>query len=940
MSFIATYRLFPLSAVDSVRRTLSLDTSLSLCPAVTQGFPYLTRRGRIAMLGWQRLIWRNVSTGCGASARQKRRQAELQGRDRADGKRANIVTSHPIGALMLSTASEYEPVSNVASLQRHPNPNQSTGPSNGSNMYHSKATRSQYEVDAELPNIERAHAVLEGQSGPSAVDGKNENVRTKDGILSGLQTIFRDGSVSKRAMSAVAALRSLLDRNVSTNKDVEKVIKLVTLGAHGKRPKLQAAHGVFSLLDEKDFDRIFEFIRNSTGCSYHARTAMVQLLSLLKETGRDVPASRWNNLLWIMLRREKRSVEYAWNVVNDVVDNGYGAPNDDSWILLYDAAVTTEDVDGIDLLFMEMRERGVVPSPSLAAGFLKQHKFSMTSAPTAYALFQRLLACGLVPDASVYRLLLVIVCRDSNYDLALELYQDMCDRGLSADIRILNALLNLSGRLGKDTAQWINLFETEMLSPDIATITIMIGNQLERGETDLASAFNFLNHSMRDLGGRPDSILLALLIRQLVDAQHLGQAHAILDLAAAASPPIEIDAATFGELVRGYVLADELEKAEEVLRRMVGRGLIPDRFFFTKIVDAYLRRGNIEAADKLWEIMSNSLSTIPRTRKKSRLKPDKYTTAAFLSYFTRRNDPECALRVYNTMLALQIRPDAVTYERVMALYSNNLNVIKSLWHDMGELKIPATHKTFQFLIHATLVSDTNHHTVDDILQEMAAVGIEMNSAIFTDLFEYGYFGGTRDMHSLVARMMEAGFRDSYVYVKIIREYAWRGNFVQAQAVLTAMIDQGLSPTGMAFTGLIRGCRRWRRWELALNYHQQYVEEGLPDWVRVTQLMRMVKAEVGEARWQAHEKNLASARNTIWAASPIPSHSSPSETFPATPLPESHSDPDTVTTENTESVPAVQAFVEYLSTLTPPPSPKHHEPPKSSDLSDDKSSDTT
>ncbi|KAF8560456.1 hypothetical protein OG21DRAFT_1430293 [Imleria badia] len=138
---------------------------------------------------------------------------------------------------------------------------------------------------------------------------------------------------------------------------------------------------------------------------------------------------------------------------------------------------------------------------------------------------------------------------------------------------------------------------------------------------------------------------------------------------------IKSDRATFAMWLRHEGIADPtLGTATSVFRHMIDKGMHPNRYHFTSLMDGFTRAGNMEAAEQ-----------VMRSTKAAGFEPDVVMWTVLISGYGRKGEPGLAMRAFRTMVAAGIPPDVPAIDALahayfaVGAYSVARKVLLELW---------------------------------------------------------------------------------------------------------------------------------------------------------------------------------------------------------------------------------------------------------------------
>ena len=138
---------------------------------------------------------------------------------------------------------------------------------------------------------------------------------------------------------------------------------------------------------------------------------------------------------------------------------------------------------------------------------------------------------------------------------------------------------------------------------------------------------------------------------------------------------VKNDRATFAMWLKHEGIVDPtLGTAKSVFRHMVDKGMHPNRYHFTSLMDGFVRAGDMQAAEQ-----------VMRSAKAAGFEPDVVMWTVLISGYGRKGEPGLAMRAFRTMVAAGISPDVPAIDALahayfaVGAYSIARKVLLELW---------------------------------------------------------------------------------------------------------------------------------------------------------------------------------------------------------------------------------------------------------------------
>lgn len=144
---------------------------------------------------------------------------------------------------------------------------------------------------------------------------------------------------------------------------------------------------------------------------------------------------------------------------------------------------------------------------------------------------------------------------------------------------------------------------------------------------------------------------------------------------------IKSDRATIALRIRhDAVVKGDMNSATEVFQAMLARGLHPNQYHYSALMEGFVKAGDFESAVDVMKAAS-----------KARFEPDVVMFTILIVGYARRKDPDMALRIFRRMVSAGIKPDVPVIDAVASAffftgaYPMCHRVLTSLWEHMTPL---------------------------------------------------------------------------------------------------------------------------------------------------------------------------------------------------------------------------------------------------------------
>ncbi|XP_058090194.1 pentatricopeptide repeat-containing protein At1g74900, mitochondrial [Magnolia sinica] len=250
----------------------------------------------------------------------------------------------------------------------------------------------------------------------------------------------------------------------------------------------------------------------------------------------------------------------------------------------------------------EMVERGLIPTIATYNILLKGF-FRAGQVKEAWEFFLQMKRRGCNPDIVTYTTVVHGFGLVGEIEKARRVFDEMAEHGCLPSVVTYNGLIQVLCK--KDSVENALVVFDEMVQkgyvPNSTTYNVLIRGLCHAGEMDRASEFI---ERMRDDGCEPNVQTYNVLIRYLCDA---GEIERGLDVFGKMGDNCLPNLDTYNILISALFVtkkADDVLMAGKLLMEMVGRGFVPRRFTFNRVVNGLLLSGNQGFAKKLLRVHS------------------------------------------------------------------------------------------------------------------------------------------------------------------------------------------------------------------------------------------------------------------------------------------------------------------------------------------------
>lgn len=362
----------------------------------------------------------------------------------------------------------------------------------------------------------------------------------------------------------------------------------------------------------------------------------------------------------------------------------------------------------------------------------------------ALVLYKRVLQCdGTKPDNYTYPLLFKACARLSLIRMGSEILGHVLHLGFHSDAFVSNAAIHMLASCG-DLEGARKMFDKSCVR-DLVSWNSMINGYVRRGWA--IEALNFYRE-MKDEGIKPDEVTMIGVVSSCAQLEDLGvgrESHRYIE-----ENGLKPTTPLVNALMDMYVKCGNLEAAQKIFDSMTNKTVVS----WTTMIMGYVKSSLLDMAQKLFYEM-----------------PDKDVVPwnAMIGGFVHANRAKEALALFNEMQNMNIKPDEVTMVGCLSACSQLGALDVGIWIHYYIEK----HKLY------------------------------LNVALGTALMDmYAKCGKITKALQVFQELPE---RNSLTWTSIISGLALHGNAHVAIAYFSEMIDNGLMPDEVTFLGLLSAC---------------------------------------------------------------------------------------------------------------------------------------
>ncbi|CAE7653811.1 unnamed protein product [Symbiodinium sp. CCMP2456] len=232
-------------------------------------------------------------------------------------------------------------------------------------------------------------------------------------------------------------------------------------------------------------------------------------------------------------------------------------------------------------------------------------------------LLDDMVAQGVARPLQFYESTMKQLAGVKKYKLALAVYDRLSADGLQPSAVTLSCLINFAVEVGElnRAIQFFKVLSTVSTPSIRAYMTVLRVHSMRQDWP----ATLWTIRDMRRRGVEVDTLAMNVALSTGVVADHIEEVEALL----AEAPSVDI--VSYNTLVKGYAQRSDLDKAQQVLAKLLERGLRPNAITFNTVMDAAVRSGEICQAWQLFDSMSGR-----------GLRPDRFTCSILVKGLTKR----------------------------------------------------------------------------------------------------------------------------------------------------------------------------------------------------------------------------------------------------------------------------------------------------------------
>ena len=212
-------------------------------------------------------------------------------------------------------------------------------------------------------------------------------------------------------------------------------------------------------------------------------------------------------------------------------------------------------------------------------------------------------------------------------------------------------------------------------------------------------------------------------------------------------------AASYGLLIDAWTRRGNMLAARKLLQQMQWERIAPSLPLFNMLIDGYLKQENMRAAEGLFRELESSGTW---DMESLGIKPDNVTYTLFLDYWANQGQVDACERIFNRMHRKEVAPDVTAYGTLVKAYARarDSDGAEAVLDRLAEAKVAPSVAIYSAVVaaHCTI---GNMSRARDVLERMFDAGLRPNERTFAH-FAWGY-GQLEDINGIaeVAKLMLA-----------------------------------------------------------------------------------------------------------------------------------------------------------------------------------------
>ncbi|KAL9332050.1 hypothetical protein ACSQ67_001660 [Phaseolus vulgaris] len=542
---------------------------------------------------------------------------------------------------------------------------------------------------------------------------------------------------------------------------------------------------------------------------YQHRLKKVQKLEDLLNRGRTITARRFLKSLFLSKTTFSSLCELHAHVSKPLFSD----------TLLWLCSVSKMLNEATDLYF-SMRKDGFLPSTRSVNRLLRTLVASRHFEKTL-SVFADVVDSDIQPDVITYGKAVQAAVMLKDLDKGFDLVSSMEKEGLGPYVFAYNLILGglCKVRRIKDARKLFDEMIRRNIAPNTVTCNTLIDGYCKVGE--LEEAFGF-KERMKELNVECNLVTYNCLLSGLCGSGRVEEARKVLlemegcgflpcgflsvvfdghsnvagDHSFFDGKEIMIDERTYCILLNGLCRVGRIEKAEEVLAKLVHNGVTPSRISYNILVNAYCEEGDVKKATLAIEEMEER-----------GLQPNRITFNTLISKFCETGEVDQAETWVKRMIEKDVSPTVETYNSLIHGYGQRGHFVRSfeILEEMEKAGIKPNVISYGSLINC-LCKDRKLLDAEIVLADMIGRGVSPNAEIYNMLIEASFaLSKLKDAFRFFDEMVQGGIDATLVtYNTMINGLGRNERVKEAEDLALQMVGKGCNPDVVTYNSLISG----------------------------------------------------------------------------------------------------------------------------------------
>ncbi|KAL9269020.1 Pentatricopeptide repeat-containing protein [Drosera capensis] len=451
---------------------------------------------------------------------------------------------------------------------------------------------------------------------------------------------------------------------------------------------------------------------------------------------------------------------------------------------------------GVEILrCMERRRRigvSVFAYNVLINGFCKEKRMS-----EARSLFDEMVDRKLVPSQVTYNTLIDGYCKVGDLEKAFAMRERMKSENVAPSALTFNSLLHglCKARRMDEMDSVLEEMKSHRFAPDAFTYSTLLDGHARCGNVE---AMLSLFEEVMGKGNQAREYACAALLNGLCKEGMMEKADMVLEklLGNGMVAPNEF---LYNTILKGYCLANNVEKALTIFERMDSSGLQPTRITFNTMIKKFCEMGDMDEAEEWMNKMGDK-----------GVKPSVDTYNTMIDGYGRQKMFERCFQILEEIKNRNLKPDVISYGSLINCLCQDGRLLEAevLLRDMMAGDIQPNVRIYNMLI----VGYCNSGKVEKafkFLDEMPSHEI-MPSVVTYNALIKGLCGKGRlhEAEDLATEITNKGLnRDVITYNSLIQGYVGIGNVSKALELYETMKSAGIKPSLQTYHPLISACAK-------------------------------------------------------------------------------------------------------------------------------------